>query len=65
MVVPAVIHEIHAVIDGGANEADAFLVVGRLSDMIPAETKHRYLLSCASQRPVQHVTFSDGPLLRG
>ncbi len=64
MVVPGVVHEGEALIDRGADEADAFMLVGRASDMMPAEAQHRYLLGGASQRPVEHVAFADGRLMR-
>ena len=43
IVVPTVVHEGDASIDGAADESDALLFIGLFADVIAAETDGRYL----------------------
>jgi hypothetical protein len=49
IVVPTVVHEGDASIDGAADESDAFLFIGLFADVIATETDGRYLLAGASK----------------
>ena len=54
VVVPAVVHEVDAVVDGSADDADALLLVTLHADVKTAETDEGDLFSAAPQRAVRH-----------
>src|ERR1700731_2240995 len=58
VVIPTVIHERDATIDGGANQPNA-LVVGEalVTDVEPAHPNGRDLLARASERSVKHLAL--------
>ena len=58
VVVPAIVHEVDAPVNGGMDEADAFLFGVLLADMEPAQADKRHLLTRAAQRPVQHIALA-------
>ncbi len=49
VVVPAVVHEVDAIVHGRADDLDAFGLAG-IANVIPAEADHRNLLQCVTQR---------------
>src|SRR6266404_3848625 len=54
VIVPAVVQEINAVVDGGANNAKTLLLVSLLTNVIAAQADNRDLLSSPSQGAVWH-----------
>src|SRR2546422_5382550 len=62
VIVPAVVHKVDPVVDGGANDADTLLLVGLLAEVIAAQAHHGDLLSSASHGAVRYPAFGlDGP----
>jgi hypothetical protein len=64
VVVPAVVHEGDAAIDGGSDDANR-LLLPRLAQVIPTEPDQRDLLAGASEGPVEHVAFPHRGARRG
>ena len=54
VIIPAVVHEADAAIDGAADDADAFPLVFGHADMKPAQSNGGNLLARSAQRPVNH-----------
>jgi hypothetical protein len=54
IVVPTVIHEGNASIDGAANEGDALLFIGLSADVIASQTDGGYPLTGAPKRAIGH-----------
>jgi hypothetical protein len=64
VIVPAVVHEGDAGVDGGADDLDAVLLVLLPADMVAAQADDRHLLPGPAQRAIAHVAADRllGPL---
>jgi len=58
VVVPAVVEEVDATVDGGANQLDAILFVFRDSNVIAAQANGRDALAGAAQRAIGYISGS-------
>ena len=55
VIIPAVVHEGDAVIDGGANDLDRFVHAFGVADVVAAHADRRHFHTSAAERPVAHV----------
>src|SRR6266851_2104258 len=60
VIIPAVVHKVDPVVDGGANNADTLLLVGLLADVIAAQAHNGDLLSRASQGAIRYPSLCFG-----
>ena len=59
LVIPTVVHECNAAVDGAPNDADAFLLIALLTDVIPPETDDGDVLAGAAEGAVQHLALAN------
>ena len=60
VVVPAIVEEIDALIEGGANDADAFLLVALHADVVTAKPDAGDFFACVSQSAVGDAVSDVG-----
>src|ERR1035437_9386023 len=58
VVVPAVVHESDAAVDGGADELDAILLLFHEADMVATEAERGNAFAGTSERTVEHVALA-------
>src|ERR1700730_17145943 len=56
-IVPAVVHEVDVVIDGGTHDFNALMVAGRPAEVTATQADDRYLLLRAPKPTVRHLSF--------
>ena len=64
VIIPAVVHEVDAVVDGRANEANSLGIVLWIPDVIPAQPDNRDLLAGAAEYAVLHRVLGVGRFRR-
>jgi len=55
VVIPAVVHKVDAIINGGPDDPDALFFVLLLADVVAPQPDKRYFLTRASERAVGHL----------
>src|SRR5216683_463096 len=71
VIVPAVVHKVDPVVDGGANDADTLLLVGLLAEVIAAQAHNEWptpatkAVAIATSKNSRRVTTASCPPSRG
>jgi hypothetical protein len=55
IIIPAVIHEVDAAIDGAPNNPDRHFGIGRMAEVIAAQSDRRHVLFCFPESSINHV----------